>query len=125
MVLKNSQQNVKPCFSKSMTIKLQSEQIQELIEKISNYAFVVTTICMVLVYAILGQIRRVTENEYIAKSFSLATLCFSIIWNFSYFLIHFDAALNREVSNIVLNKLIEFPLPIIAIILVLHDMLLV
>ena len=68
-------------------------------EKISNYAFVVTTICMVLVYAILGEIRRVTDNLYAAKSISIGTLCFSIIWNFSYFIIHFDAALNKEVRR--------------------------
>lgn len=91
-------------------------------EKISNYAFVVTTMCMILVYAILGQIRRVTENEYIAKSFSLGTLCFSIIWNFSYFLIHFDAALNREVRFFAFNKL-EFSLFVSAIVLVFHDLL--
>jgi hypothetical protein len=75
-------------------------------EKISNYAFVVTTVCMMVVYAILGQIRRVTENLQAAQSFSLATLCFSIIWNFNYFIIHFDYALNKEV--ILLLKLKQF-----------------
>lgn len=99
MTMKNSPKNQKPCFSKVMVLKLQSKMVEDLMEKISNYSFVVTTVCMILVYALLGQIRRVTDNDHLAKSFSLATLCFSIIWNFSYFLIHFDAALNKEVHN--------------------------
>jgi hypothetical protein len=93
------------------------------LNRISNYAFVVTTLCMVLVYAILGEIRRVTDNPYAAKAISVGALCFSIIWNFSYFIIHFDAALNKEVSKICLNRL-ELPLPVAALLLVLHDLLL-
>jgi hypothetical protein len=68
-------------------------------EKISNYSFVVTTLCMMLVYALLGQIRRVTENPFAANSFSLVTLCFSIIWNFCYFMIHIYFALNKDVRS--------------------------
>jgi hypothetical protein len=63
MTLKNSPKNPKPCFSKAMIVKLQSQSVEDLMEKISNYSFVVTTMCMILVYAILGQIRKVTENE--------------------------------------------------------------
>ncbi len=78
---------------------------------------------MILVYAILGQIRRVTENQFLAQQFSLATLCYSIVWNFCYFIIHFDIALNKEVIILTDHNNAVFSLSVAAFLLVLHDML--
>ena len=53
---------------------------------------------MMFVYAILGQIRKATENVTIAQTLSIPTLALSIVFNFVYFSWFFDLASKRSVS---------------------------
>jgi hypothetical protein len=66
-------------------------------EKISNYSFFITSMCMVFVYFILGQIKLVTENNTLAQAMSISTISLNIVWNFIYFTIHFEIAISKGV----------------------------
>ena len=44
--------------------------------KVSNYAFFVTTSCMIFIYFILSQIKDALERESIAKAISITTISF-------------------------------------------------
>lgn len=81
--------NDNSCFVSSMKFEMKEKSLKKAMEKISNYSFFVTSLCMVFVYCILGQIKKVSENNFAAISFSLPSVSMSLIWNFIYFTIHF------------------------------------
>jgi hypothetical protein len=80
------------CLEREVVINLESEEfnvshnntklMQTFLDKISNYSFILTTMCMMLVYSILGTLRSVQENISIAKAVSVPTLFISITWHF-------------------------------------------
>mmetsp|Transcript_29285 Transcript_29285/g.28437 ORF Transcript_29285/g.28437 Transcript_29285/m.28437 type:complete len:177 (-) Transcript_29285:495-1025(-) len=75
------------------------KSVIDLIEKVSDYSFFVTTICMIFVYSILGVIKQATDNEYVAHSISITSLSFSVIWNFIAFTLHFEIAVSKTYYN--------------------------
>eukprot|EP00347_Sterkiella_histriomuscorum_P023553 403334199 len=91
-----SKQNSEACFAYKIGFELKKQHTQQLVEKVSNYSFLVTSVCMILVYGILGQIRRTMSNNQVAKTLSVPMLGFSVIWNFCYFSVHFTMALSQE-----------------------------
>ena len=69
-------------------------------EKVSNYAFLVTAICSLFLYALMQQLKLVLENNQVAENLSLAMISLNVIWNFCYFSIYFEIAMQKPVSFI-------------------------
>ncbi|CDW77339.1 ring-finger-containing ubiquitin ligase [Stylonychia lemnae] len=92
-----SEKSIQSCFVHKIHFELQQKSIEELVEKVSNYSFMITAVCMMLVYSILGQIKRAMEYHQVAETLSIPMLSFSIIWNFIYFSIHFELAFQQDV----------------------------
>lgn len=65
--------------------------------RVMNYTILVFMSLCFFCYAMIRQIKKVEENENVAKRMSLMTIGWNIIWNFSLFNIYFSySVLNQE-----------------------------
>ena len=82
-----------------MTFTLKQADIQAYLARISNYSFTVTMVIVLAFFTTLNFIKQVTQNHALAESLSPISLGMSLLWNFFFFAINFQFAMNLDREN--------------------------